>query len=219
MSECNFSLEHYFKTLELAQHAGYEIGWDSKKAIDLREAESPRIELVHDVDFSLQPALVLAESEAKHGVCSYYFFRLFADGYNLLSGPSIRIVKQVAALGHKIGFHLESLPGVVAGSVVASRQLSEELEQNLAIVERTLGFKISYVNLHEPARTGISNKGVPPELDYSYSSNRFTLFRYLSDSSGRWREGCFCQWIGGDENLLVLTHPIWWFSDCPSDSY
>ena len=49
-------------------------------------------------------------------------------------------------------------------------------------------------------------------LSYEASHERFMVHRkYISDSGGHWREGCACQWLGIENHLTILTHPIWWF--------
>jgi hypothetical protein len=44
-------------------------------------------------------------------------------------------------------------------------------------------------------------------------------FKYLSDSNGRWREGCVCGHLEEYERLCVLTHGWWWFETSPVENY
>ena len=50
---------------------------------------------------------------------------------------------------------------------------------------------------------------------------RFTTptMKYLSDSSGHWREGHFAEWVDKVPVLQVLTHPFWWFETVPAENY
>jgi hypothetical protein len=50
------------------------------------------------------------------------------------------------------------------------------------------------------------------EVKYYSYSNEFTKeMKYLSDSSGIWREGCCCKHLGNHDRFQILTHPEWWF--------
>ncbi len=57
-------------------------------------------------------------------------------------------------------------------------------------------------------------------LRYQAYGEDFTLptMKYISDSSGRWREGHFGLWPGKVDRLQVLTHPFWWFERVPQEN-
>jgi hypothetical protein len=52
-----------------------------------------------------------------------------------------------------------------------------------------------------------------------HNSSFFQEYKYLSDSSCNWREGCFSKHVGKYSHLLVLTHPIWWYNKSPAENY
>lgn len=58
-------------------------------------------------------------------------------------------------------------------------------------------------------------------VEYHAYQDRFMTpsMKYLSDSSGSWREGYFRQWVGREQLMHVLTHPIWWFEHSPAENY
>ncbi len=58
-------------------------------------------------------------------------------------------------------------------------------------------------------------------LRYHAYEERFMnpSMKYLSDSSGRWREGHFGSWVGREPLMHVLTHPFWWYERVPAENY
>lgn len=98
--ECNFSLNHYFKTLYDYINAGYVILPDAK----VRR----HIHLRHDVDLSLSYALELAKEEQKRDIFSTYYIMLHSDLYNATSPEGIDQIQEIHRLGHKIGLHLDT---------------------------------------------------------------------------------------------------------------
>lgn len=63
--------------------------------------------LRHDVDFSLEKALEMAEIEKKEEVQSTYFILLSTNFYNIFSKESCDIIKKIQSLGHNIGLHFD----------------------------------------------------------------------------------------------------------------
>jgi len=50
-------------------------------------------------------------------------------------------------------------------------------------------------------------------LPYHAYPDRFMnpQMRNLSDSSARWQDGHFYEWIGRADQVHALVHPIWWY--------
>ena len=93
-----FSYGWYEQLLLFCQEKGYQFcgcgDWDDcGKVIILR----------HDVDYSLERVLPIAELEAKHGVQSTYFVLLRGQFYNVLSDRELVIIAKLVAMGHHIG--------------------------------------------------------------------------------------------------------------------
>ena len=63
--------------------------------------------LRHDIDFSLEHALKIAEFEFKKKINSTYFFMSSSNMYNLFSKKNIEIVKKIKKFGHKISLHFD----------------------------------------------------------------------------------------------------------------
>jgi hypothetical protein len=100
MTECNFSLKHYFKTLYDYINAGYVILPDAK----VRR----HIHLRHDVDLSLACALELAKEEQKRDISATYYIMLHSALYNAHSTDSIEQIREIRRLGHNIGLHIDT---------------------------------------------------------------------------------------------------------------
>jgi hypothetical protein len=95
--DCNFSLDHYFKTLYAYIDAGYVILPDAKV--------KRHIHLRHDVDLSLSYALELAKEEQKRDISATYYIMLHSSLYNATSPEGMDQIRQIYNCGHKIGLH------------------------------------------------------------------------------------------------------------------
>lgn len=213
---CGFTLDHYRQTLKTFLDARYKIlGFEMfldncpRKAVILR----------HDVDLKIEPALRVAKIDAAMGCTSTFFFRIHAQGYNLFDLNNYRHLKEIALLGHEIGFHIE--PSFFS---VVHEEKEAFLERERAVFEGILGKSITGISTHEPTRADdpdLVEKLVRRwGLKYSAYENRFTKdIKYISDSSGRWREGCFHEWINKADRLQVLVHPTWWYEKATQENY
>ena len=96
----DFTEKNYARLLRLAKkHYSFEF-FGTKKT-------SPHILLRHDVDFSINRSLKLAEIENKLGIKSTYFIRIHSEFYNLFEKSIFEHVKNIISLKHAIGLHFE----------------------------------------------------------------------------------------------------------------
>jgi hypothetical protein len=212
-----FSFADYRGALSAYRSAGYAVtGFDGF----LDDPQAKHLIMRHDCDNSLEQALRIAEIDADEGCSSTFFVRVHARGYNLLSLPSMQILRRFRELGHEVQLHLEGgMPAVLGVDplVFADRQKM--------IFEAAMDQECTGISSHEPARMGqIDFADVLVDrwgLRYHAYENRFTTptVKYLSDSSGTWREGHFRTWVDKVDQLQVLTHPIWWFDQVPQENY
>ncbi|GAB2562054.1 GCN5 family acetyltransferase [Leucobacter ruminantium] len=215
----DFSLHSYEETLKAYRKAGYEATHFAGFLDDPREKH---LILRHDIDNDLELAARVARLEARAGCTASYFVRVHARGYNLLSLPSLRTIRELEALGHEVQLHLEGgLCDVVGGDNL------EWAERQRSVFEAAVGRQLTGFSSHEPARMG----GVEfadsllarwsPTVRYHAYESRFMMptMKYLSDSSGRWREGHFGDWVGREPIMQILTHPFWWFEQVPAENY
>lgn len=198
----NFTYKHYQKTCLQYIESGYKfllLGQKNKK--------KKSIYMVHDCDFSLESALNLAIKEKEIEIKSTYFLRLGSKNYNILNPYYSDIVKKIIENGHDVGLHYENL------------FLKEEINYSIKLISKAIQHKIKYFNVHEPTRSGLDFSLNNSEYNRCYNSRFFKNFKYISDSGGRWREGCFSQHINKYNNLLVSTHPVWWYEESPRFNY
>ena len=204
----DFTLSHYAKTLDTFLNEGYQF-------TDMRTHLGPhdkQIVLSHDIDMDASLVEKMASVEADIGISSTFFFRIRAKNYNLLSYESIQILAKLKSSGHDVGLHYEPPP-------VKDYNAEEDIKSLMNILGCSTGIDFSLFNIHEPTRTGIDISKVMPSMNRCHNSLWFNNFKYLSDSSARWREGCFSEHVGRWDKLLVLTHPFWWYSSSPSENY
>jgi hypothetical protein len=192
---CEFTLEHYFDTLDRYKKAGYHIIPIGR----FGEHDGKHILLRHDVDLSLRWARHLAEQEHQHGISATYYILPSSPFYNILSKQGQEDIRSIYEYGHEIGLHIDT----------RYHQMGEfELLGNI------IGHPVTNFSQH------LLGVEIMPQLDpYLDGVMRNAMshvqrrgYKYLSDSSVRWREGCFCQWIDKVDKLLILTHPCWWIT-------
>ena len=216
--DCAFTLKHYRETLVAYRKAGYAVT-SFEGALKSLAVPDKILILRHDVDFTLKAALCIAQIEAEEGCLSTFFLRLHAKGYNLMSLDNYRTVKAIAGMKHELGLHFEPAFARAVGEdplLLADRQKT--------IIEDVLGKSIIGISTHEPSREGDSQliKWLSEhwQLAYHAYEDRFTReMKYISDSGGRWREGCFCHCINRVDRFQVLIHPFWWYEETPMENY
>lgn len=97
-----FTYEAYENMILSLKKNNYEI-------VDYKNYEGKEriVILRHDVDFSLEKALEMAELENKLNVSAIYFVLLSTDFYNVASKKSIEIIKKIINSGGTIGLHFD----------------------------------------------------------------------------------------------------------------
>ena len=93
------------------------------------------------------------------------------------------------------------------------------LNKEVELLENVFDVKITSMCPHEPTRTNVFHL---KDIKYfqAYDSKMLKDFKYISDSSCRWRDGSFYENINqGHKRLYVLTHPYWWYNLSPIENY
>lgn len=195
MSNCDFSYKHYEETL-LTFKNNYSFS-------NFYNHSNNDIILRHDIDYSLESALAIAEIEHRIGVSSTFFLLFHSEMYNIFSPTSVSIISRILELGHYIGLHYDS---TVLLSLNANP--GKILREELAILEEHFGTKTNVVSAHNPTlNDGIE---IPQNIINAYDPEFTQDRKYLSDSVQFWRENCFCTHVNKHKKLQILTHPIWW---------
>lgn len=215
----NYSFLSYRNTLKNYLQSGYAVtGFSSY----IEQPRKKHLILRHDIDNSIEQAVKIARIDAATGCSSTFFLRVHALGYNLLSLPSLQIIKEIEELGHEVQLHLEGgLSEWLGGSNLDWANKQKD------VYEAAVGKELKGFSTHEPARFGgidFANELLEvwsPSVNYHAYESRFMMpeMKYLSDSSGRWREGHFGLWVDKEPLLQVLTHPFWWFEKTPAENY
>jgi hypothetical protein len=177
---CTFDLAHYRELLRAAQFGGYRFaGFD-------RAPQAGDLILRHDVDLSLEAALIVAEAEAEEGAWSTWFVMTQSAFYNLASRDGERTIARLRELGHRVALH----------AVYPDAQLDERFDPVVA--------------WHNP-EPEFMRVEVPGAVN-AMSEVFFDPDHYRSDSNQNWRYGCpHEQLAAGDfEWLQLLIHPEIW---------
>jgi hypothetical protein len=211
-----WTLNDYSGSIQSYLENGYKV---TSFAEYLTDPATKHLILRHDVDFALEPALKIGKLDAELGATSSFYFRVHAKNYNLFSVQGLSTVDHLMNLGHEVALHLEE--GIER---IGQREKWANLDGQKDSFEKLLGIKIKGFAAHEPVRFGgfqtSDEAKVRWELEYhSYESKFTNEMKYLSDSSGRWRERPFQDYVNEYQKLQVLIHPIWWFENTPQENY
>jgi hypothetical protein len=173
------------------------------------------IEIIHDLDHQEDNIKQICDIEYYRGISSSYFVRLHAKNYNPFSLKNIDVYKYLISKGHNIGLHFE--PNFYTSDATIKEGLIKEID----FLGHMLGLPINRISVHEPARFGSINESIIPKniTYYCYNSSYYKGKKYISDSSASWREGCMCNHITENNNLIILTHPIWWYNFSSAENY
>ncbi|MDI6023760.1 GCN5 family acetyltransferase [Leucobacter sp. UT-8R-CII-1-4] len=215
----DYSLKSYSDTLVRYREDGYAVTGFGQY---LAEPTAKHLILRHDIDNSIEQAHRVAKIDAEADCTSTFFMRVHARGYNLLSLPSLLILREIESMGHEVQLHLEG---------GFCEWLGDDnfywAERQREVFEAAVGRPLGGFSSHEPARMGgieFANELLSrwqEDVKYHAYEERFMMpnMKYLSDSSGRWREGHFGMWVGKEPLMQVLTHPFWWFDKVPAENY
>ena len=111
-SKSGFTLRMYAETLSAYRAEGYAV---TSFANYLAEPHDQHLIMRHDIDNSLEQAMRVARADADAGCTSSFFLRAHARGYNLLSLPSLMMIREIEDLGHEVQLHLEGGFGRLLG--------------------------------------------------------------------------------------------------------
>lgn len=217
MSECGWKHEHYIDVLSAYRSAGYEI----VRLIDYAKMDKlPEKVMIlrHDVDISFRGAAEMSYLESANGFASSYYMRVHARKYNLLDTCNIYKLWDMEDQGHEIGLHIGA-----GESEILKEALGRSVQRQFDILSLVVNGSVSSASIHSRSEPGaadaVANWCKDKGLEFAYDDRFFKDIKYISDSRGMWREGCFCQWINRVPRLQVLTHPVWWHHKVPEENY
>lgn len=181
------------------------IGYESRQFTNFDRKQKHLI-IRHDVDFSLELALKMAKTEHDLGCVGAYFILLTSPFYNSLEPNNLKYLKEIHALGHDIGLHLE---------LEADVDLHEKAQYEAALLAHLIDDDVDLVSFHRPTAntSSVSVKDLNIEgLINVYQEPYFDTDHYCSDSRGAWHyhEPLKHPCVEKGEFLQFLTHPMWW---------
>ena len=162
---------YFFQTFaEFIEHPG-------KKTLVLR----------HDVDALPENSLRFAKIQAAQGITGTYYFRIIPQSFNE------NIIKEIAALGHEIGYHYETID-TCKGNV---DKAYDEFCRNLNKFRKLVPVKT--VSMHGSPLSGYDNREIWQKYDYRklgiigepYFDLDFNDVFYITDTGRRWDGGKF----------------------------
>ena len=177
---CTFDLDHYRELLAAARAGGYRCAFFD------HEPAAGDLFLRHDVDMSLDAAVLMAELEAAEGMTATYFLMTRGDFYNLDGPIGRRTIARLRELGHRVGLH----------AVHPDAELDARFDPVIAWHTPDPDFMTLPVD-------GALNVMQPPWFDPA---------TYRSDSNQHWRSGCPHDELaaGSFPFLQLLVHPEIW---------
>jgi hypothetical protein len=157
-------------------------------------------------DFSLSNYKRCLEQSLKLG----YNFLKISDFFEC----SMKSEKNIILRHHEIGLHYES-----DFYILNNKNVKDSIDKAAKIIEYFGNVKVKSICPHEPTRTNCFHL---KDINYyqAYDEILFEKYKYISDSSCRWRDGSFYENIQqGHQNLYILTHPYWWYNNSPIENY
>lgn len=138
--------------------------------------------LRHDVDLKPANSLAIARIEAELGWSATYYFRAVPESWNE------EIIRSIAGLGHRIGYHYESLTTCKGDVDAAWRDFLSNLEHLRTLVP------VTTICMHGSPRSRWDSRDIWKKYDYRdagidfepYFDVDFGSTFYLTDTGRRW---------------------------------
>ena len=206
----DFTQNAYRKLLGSVKERGYRFAFFDKRPTD------KHVLWRHDIDMSLERAMILAGIEAELGVKSTFFVNPHSIYYSILEPDSLAHFRDVLSKGHRLGLHFDA--DAYEFSKMASGVSRETLEQALSnergLLENWLDTPIKAVSFHNPEAENLLRFDdlCLAGMVNTYAREIGENYLYGSDSNGYWRHGSLSDLVesADGKNLHILTHPVWW---------
>ncbi len=196
----NFSLDAYRQLLADFVALDYRV-----VEFENVDPSSRHLVLRHDIDISLELAVMLAKVEHELGCESHYFALVTCEQYNPASKEGRDALAQILSLGHRIGLHFDA-------SLKTAAPLEERAKAEADYLTALAGAPVTMLSFHRPAPQWIGNPVSLAGLPHSYQPRFFSEIGYCSDSRGGWWHGAPLdhEAVKSGTALQLLTHPVWW---------
>lgn len=176
----DFTIDNYKILLKRLISTGYQ--FQNYSGYITQPEVGKVIILRHDVDLLPYNSLRTAEIEAFLGIRGTYYFRAVPESWNE------NIIKRIAALGHEVGYHYESLTTCKGDIDSAYEDFCMNIERLRALVP------VSTICMHGSPRSPYDSKDIWEKYSYRdhgiiaepYLDTDFSKMFYLTDTGRRW---------------------------------
>jgi len=183
-----------------------------KKFTDITAVSDNFCVIRHDVEFSVDRALLLAELEHSLGIHTAYLFQIRNNVYNALSVQNIKKIRRIHELGHDIGLHVH------CGLLEDYGTIEEMISIDIDILSKILNIDIRIFSLHRPTIELLTSKINIKGLINTYGDLYFHTYtgkapenlkiKYIADSNHTWKYGYPTS--AGHSKLQCNFHPFSW---------
>jgi hypothetical protein len=178
----DFTLHVFQEILRVFLSSGY--GFQTFAAF-LEKPERKVVLMRHDVDKRPRNARAMAEIEHNLGIQTSYYFRILPKFFDR------SVIRDIAAMGHEIGYHYEDLTLAAGDRDRAARLFESHLEEFRRIVP------VKTICMHGSPLSRWDNRLIWETIDYHdygimgepYLDLDFDEVLYLSDTGRRWNGG------------------------------
>lgn len=200
----DFTLGNYKKLMELALR-NYTFSFYKEDFL----YPNKTIILRHDIEFSVQNALLMAEFEKSLGIRATYFVQLHGDFYNALEKRTFEQLKKIESLEHQLALHFDAH----FWNTQREDQLNQYLEIDKSTFTKYFDSKPEAFSFHNNNAFTLSCE----KDDYAgminvYSKKYKSDYGYCADSTGYWRYEILEDRLkdANDSVLQVLIHDGMW---------
>jgi len=181
----DFTIKQYKALLQALQEQGFLFQTFSEfienKQLTLRSAFGLII-LRHDVDKLPKNSLRFAKIQADLGIKGTYYFRVVPQSWDE------DIIKEIAALGHEVGYHYETMDTCRGDIDKAYEEFCRNLEKFRKIAE------IKTISMHGSPLSSFDNRAIWEKYSYKelgiiaepYFDLNFNKTYYITDTGRRW---------------------------------
>jgi len=148
----------------------------------LKKTDNSIVIFRHDVDLLPQMSLRCANIEAQNSIFGSYYFRAVPESWNEA------IIKEIAVMGHEIGYHYETMDTANGDIDLAWDQFRYNLDELRRLVD------VKTICMHGSPRSKFDNRDLWKKYDYRtlgiigepYYDIDFNEVFYLTDTGRRW---------------------------------
>jgi hypothetical protein len=177
----DFTFTKYKELCQAIHDSGYPV-LNIESYLNLEKKPDSFIILRHDVDLLPERSVVISQIEADFKLHSTYYFRTTEDVFKH------ELIKQIAELGHEIGYHYEVLDKTKGDIKNGIELFDKELKDFRKICD------IKTICMHGNSRTKWDNRDLWKYYDFknydllgdAYLSINFDSLMYFSDTARTW---------------------------------